>query len=61
MREVSGKVKKKMEHGQKELVCAKKDSEGNMITEKEEVKDSGINITSIGDKYMLIKWERFRK
>lgn len=31
------------------------------ISNNQEVKDSGMIITSIGDKFMLIKWERFRK
>ena len=31
------------------------------ISDNEEIKDSGMIITAIGDKYMLIKWEKFRK
>ena len=31
------------------------------FAEKEALKNAGCMITELGDKYMLIKWERFRK
>jgi transposase len=31
------------------------------ISAKENMKDSGLIITALGDKYMLIKWEKFRE
>ncbi|HOJ91839.1 MAG TPA: hypothetical protein PLH86_12100, partial [Saprospiraceae bacterium] len=31
------------------------------IQSKENLKNTGCVITEIGDKFMLIKWERFRK
>jgi hypothetical protein len=31
------------------------------LSNKSEIKDSGMIITELGDKYMLIKWEKFRK
>jgi len=33
----------------------------NYIQSKENLKNTGCVITEIGDKFMLIKWERFRK
>jgi hypothetical protein len=31
------------------------------IAQEENIKNSGIIITQFADKYMLIKWERFKK
>ena len=31
------------------------------IAKEENIKDSGLIITQFADKYMLIKWERFKK
>jgi transposase-like protein len=31
------------------------------LTAKEETKNAGFLITELGDKYMVIKWERFKK
>ena len=30
------------------------------IGQKEQLGDSGLVVTELGDKYMMIKWERFR-
>jgi len=31
------------------------------LADREQIKDSGIIISELGDKYMLIKWEKFKK
>ena len=31
------------------------------VSQEENIKNSGFIITEFGDKYMMIKWERFRK
>lgn len=31
------------------------------LSDREKIKDSGMIITELGDKYMLIKWEKFKK
>ncbi|MGB3467061.1 MAG: helix-turn-helix domain-containing protein [Cyclobacteriaceae bacterium] len=31
------------------------------VADSEEIRDTGMIITSIGDKFMLIKWEKFKK
>lgn len=31
------------------------------LCDREKIKDSGMIITELGDKYMLIKWEKFKK
>lgn len=31
------------------------------LSDNKKIKDTGMIITSIGDKFMLIKWEKFRK
>lgn len=31
------------------------------LNDKDQIKDSGMIITELGDKYMLIKWEKFKK
>lgn len=33
----------------------------DFLKEEENIKGSGLIITEFGDKYMMIKWERFRK
>jgi transposase-like protein len=33
----------------------------NILAEKDFLKSAGCMITELGDKFMLIKWERFRK
>lgn len=33
----------------------------NMLNQKEALKGAGCVITELGDKFMMIKWERFRK
>jgi transposase-like protein len=31
------------------------------LSDREQIKDAGMIITELGDKYMLIKWEKFKK
>jgi len=31
------------------------------LSDRSQIKDSGMIITELGDKYMLIKWEKFKK
>lgn len=31
------------------------------LSDREKIKNSGMIITELGDKYMLIKWEKFKK
>jgi hypothetical protein len=37
------------------------DELAKFMASKENVKGSGMIITEIGDKFMLIKWERFKR